>query len=232
MNFTTNAALVQSDKGVLSGNTVTGIPSGQIVTLTATSAQGCETIVTTSQNCTPSCIKPDAGLDMAICLPKTSVDLLDAPTGYMWVVANSNPVVVTITPQTGEVKGMNITSNYQFILHKNGDATCSDIVQVQVNAATDPIILCNDGSTSYTIVAPSMLTNVIWYNMAGLEVGTGANLVVKSTTLGLEDGTEAYYFRSGNANTACDEELCCPVSFLTKSCCLTQNCVDFTIIKH
>jgi Repeat of unknown function (DUF5650) len=234
VNFTTNAVSVQADKGMLSGNTVTGIPSGQIVTLTATSAQGCETIVTTSQSCTPHCIKPDAGLDIAICLPKTSVDLLDAPTGYMWVVANSNPVIVTITPQNGEVTGMNITGNYQFILQKIGDATCSDIVQVVVRNAADPIVLCNDASTSYTIVAPSMLTNVIWYNRAGTQVGTGSTLVVKSTTLGLEDGSEAYYYKgvSGNATTICDEELCCPISFLTKFCCPTRNCVDITTQKN
>ena len=159
-------------------------------------------------------------------------DLLDAPSGYTWVVSNTNPSAATINAQTGLVTGMSINGNYQFILQKIGDATCSDIVQVQVNAATAPIMLCNDGSTSYTIVAPSMLTNVIWYNMAGIQVGTGTSLIVKSTTLGLEDGTEAYYYKVvGNTSTACDSELCCPVSFTTKPCCPTQNCVDIITIK-
>ena len=138
VSFTTNAASVQSDKGVLSGNTIIGIPSGQTVTLTATSTQGCKVIASTTQNCAANCIKPDAGLDIAICLPKTSVDLLDAPSGYTWVVSNANPSAATINAQTGLVTGMSINGNYQFILQKIGDATCSDIVQVQVNNAGMP----------------------------------------------------------------------------------------------
>ena len=70
--------------------------------------------------------------------------------------------------------------------------------------------------------------------MAGIQVGTGANLVVKSTTLGLEDGTEAYYYRGINLNATslCESELCCPVSFRTQTCCQVENCIDITIIKN
>jgi hypothetical protein len=234
INFTTNATSVQSDKGVLSGNTVTGIPMGQIVTITASSSNGCKAVASTSQNCAPSCVKPDAGIDLTICLPKSGVNLVDAPTGYTWVVSNTNPTVAIVNAQTGVVTGMNTNGTYQFILQKIGDATCSDIVQVKVNNSTEAVVLCNDGTKSYTIYAPTYLTNVIWYNMAGTQVGTGSTLVVTSNTLGLADGMEYFYYKGdfGTPNVCeCDVELCCPVKITTRFCCPTPNCIDIKGLK-
>ena len=235
VNFTTDAASVQSDKGVLSGNTVTGIPMGQIVTITASSSTGCKAVASASQNCTPSCVKPDAGIDLTICLPKSGVNLADAPTGYTWVASNTNPTAAIVNAQSGVATGMNTNGTYLFILQKIGDATCSDIVQVKVNNSADAVVLCNDGTTSYTIYAPTYLTNVIWYNMAGTQVGTGSTLVITSNTVGLSDGIEYYYYKGdfGTPNVCeCDVELCCPVKITTRFCCPTPNCIDIKVTNN
>jgi Ig-like domain CHU_C associated len=231
---TTDATTILSDKGTVFGNTVTGISTGQMATITATSSSGCSITKTTIQNCTPSCVQPDAGIDVSMCLPKTTTNLVDAPVGYQWVASSSNPISTNVNTSTGLVIGMSVTGTYQYMLQKIGDVTCFDIVQVKVIPENPPIILCNDGTSSYKIVAPTYLSNVIWYNMAGQQVGAGASLVITSNTLGLADGTEYYYYKGdfGTPNVCeCDIELCCPVKITTKYCCPTPNCIDVTGIK-
>ena len=184
-----------------------------------------------TNNCSPNC-SIDAGPDLLICSPKTTVDLKNAGLNEEWVVGSSNPVNATINAVTGEVIGMTTTGVYKFIL-RNTNILCTDEVQIALSNGTNPIILCNDGSTSYSLFAPSNLTNVIWYNMAGTQVGTGNILLVKSTTLGLEDGSEAYYYRGVDGNASgCDVELCCPFTFLTQVCCPTNNCIEIMTIKN
>ena len=230
----TNAATIQTNKGTVSGNTVVGIPTGQMVTITVTSSSGCSVSNTSIQNCTPSCVTPDAGIDFSICLPKTNINLTDAPSGYQWVTNASNPVATTVNANTGVVTRMTSVGNYQYILQKIGDATCADIIQISVLPENPPIILCNDGTTSYTIIAPTYLNSIVWYNSTGQQVGTGPNLVITSNTLGLTDGTAYFYYKGdfGTPNVCeCDVELCCPVRINTRFCCPTPNCIDITIIK-
>ena len=184
---------------------------------------------------TCACVAPNAGADVTICLPKTTLNLTDAIAGTEWMAVAGNPAAAIINASTGVITGMTAAGTYKFRLQKTGDATCFDEMQVIVTAGSTAIALCNDGSTSYTLVAQSGITNVIWYNMAGVQVGTGTNLVVKSTTLGLEDGTEAYYYvgtSTTGSTSGCDVELCCPVKFITQSCCPTPNCLSVSVIKN
>jgi hypothetical protein len=169
---------------------------------------------------------------MTICLPKTSLNLSDAITGTEWVAVAGNPATAVINATTGVITGMTVTGTYKFRLQKTGDATCSDEMQVVVTLGDAVIILCNDGSTSYTLVSQPSYSNVIWYNMAGVQVGTGTSLIVKSTTLGLEDGSEAYYYVGTNTIDGCAGELCCPVKFMTQSCCPFPNCKNVTVVKN
>lgn len=195
-----------------------------------TDTSNCVTVST--KDC---CNKPNAGTDITICLPKTSVDLINAPNGYEWRTTSINPITVLINSESGTITGLGQIGNYQFALQKIGDATCSDEILVNVNNDTPPIILCNNGIDSYKIVAQTNLTNVIWYNMAGTQVGTGPELIVKSTMPGLEDGTAAYYYSGQSLNSndaACDLELCCPVKISLKNCCPSPNCVEIITIKN
>lgn len=183
--------------------------------------------------CTPTCVTPDAGADFTICLPKTTLDLTDAPSGNEWMAVTGNPATAVINATTGVITGMTATGVYSFRLQKTGDATCSDVMTVTVTNGEAPNVLCNDGSTSVTLEAPANLTNVKWYSMDGTEVGAGNSLIVTSNTGGLADGTEAYYY-IGEDGTAsgCAVELCCPVKFLTQDCCPTPNCAGVTVIKN
>lgn len=222
------------------GNTATVSSSGLITGMNfdgtynfIANLGGCTTAITVTKN-SCGCVKPDAGIDVSMCLPKTTTNLVDAPTGYQWIVSPSNPISTNINTSTGLVSGMTVTGTYQYILQKIGDVTCFDIVQVKVMPENPPIILCNDGTSSYKMVAPTYLSNVIWYNMAGQQVGVGASLLITSNTLGLADGTEYYYYKGdfGTPNVCeCDVVLCCPVKITTRYCCPTPNCIDITIIK-
>jgi Domain of unknown function DUF11 len=210
---------------------ITGMTTNGVYQFIATFGTGCSANVDVVK-ITCACITPNAGADFAICLPKTTANLIDAQSGYEWVIGIGNPAAASIHASTGVITGMTATGTYKFILRKTGEVTCFDEIQITVTNGDTPIVLCNDGSTSYTLVAQAGLTNVIWYNMAGVQVGTGLNLVVKSTTTGLEDGSEAFYFVGQNGTASgCDVELCCPVKFLTQTCCPTPNCVGVTVIK-
>ncbi|MDP5138928.1 MAG: hypothetical protein NWP83_00490, partial [Spirosomaceae bacterium] len=223
-------SVITSDIGTvdMANNRITGIPSGQTVTITAT-LNGCTATTTATQICIVPCTTPDAGPDFTICLPKTTLDLADAPVGHVWVTSSS----ATINASTGEITGLTTTGVYIFTLQKEGDPTCSNEMTVTVTNGDVPNVLCNDGSTSVTLEAPANLTNVIWFSMDGTEVGTGNSLIVTSNTGGLADGTEAYYYigEDGSAS-GCAVELCCPVKFITQDCCPTPNCVGVTVIKN
>ncbi len=52
VSVTTDAVSISADKGTVTGLTVTGVPSGQTVTITATSAAGCKATTAVTQNCT------------------------------------------------------------------------------------------------------------------------------------------------------------------------------------
>jgi hypothetical protein len=220
------------------GNTASVTPSGLVTGMSADGVYGfiatglCATTVDVAKvSC--SCVAPNAGPDFTVCLPKTSANLVDAPSGYTWVAGVGNPAAASIQATSGVIAGMSTAGIYKFVLQKIGEATCFDEVFVTVSNGETPIVLCNDGSTSYTVVAQSGLTNVVWYNMAGTQVGTGSTLIVTSNTTGLADGTEAFYYVGQNGTASgCDIELCCPVKFLTQTCCPTPNCVGVTIIKN
>lgn len=184
--------------------------------------------------CNPSCTPPDAGADIAMCLPKTTADLTDAAAGTQWVAVAGNPSAATINATTGVITGMTAIGTYLFRLQTTADATCYGEMQIVVSAGDAAIALCNDGSTSYKLTAPANLTNVIWYNMAGQQVGTGNTLNVTSATNGLADGSEAFYYegKDGTTATGCDVTLCCPVKFITQACCPTPNCGTVSVIKN
>jgi len=81
-----------------------------------------------------------------------------------------------------------------------------------------PHMLCDDASNSYTITAQTGLVNIVWYNSAGDQVGTGNTLIVDSNTPGMADGSDNYYYEATDA-TNCPINLCCPIYFETETCC-------------
>lgn len=217
---------------VTSGGLISGMTFDGVYNFIA-NLGGCITTISVTKS-TCGCIKPDAGIDISMCLPKTTTNLVDAPAGYQWVASASNPIATNVNASTGLVSGMTVVGTYQYILQKIGDITCFNNVQVAVMPENPPIVICNDGISSFRMIAPTYLSNVIWYNLAGQQVGTGSSLVVTSNTLGLADGSETFYYKGdfGTPNVCeCDIELCCPIKITTKYCCLTPNCIDISAVK-
>ena len=174
---------------------------------------------------------PSAGADFTICLPSTTINLVDATAGQtQWMVGSGNPATTTINAISGIVTGLTVAGTYTFTLQTIGDSTYKDDIQVIVYEGDEPKVLCNDGTTSYTLSAQTGLKNIKWYNMANEEVGTGSTLIVSSNTLGLADGIEAYYYVGESMTLIGNKiELCCPVKFQTQSCCSTPNCLTITV---
>lgn len=162
--------------------------------------------------------KMNAGTDAAICLPKTSLNLADTPAAAEWVAQAGNPALATINATTGVITGMTAVGTYQFILQPIGNTSCSDTMQVVVSNGGTANVLCNNGTSSYTLTADTGTSNVVWFNMAGIQVGTGSTLFVNFKTPGLEDGIEAFYYTAQTGAT-CNSEVCCPIKFITEDCC-------------
>lgn len=188
------------------------------------------TILTTGPLVAQNCL--NAGTDIAICLPKTGTNLTDATATTEWIAYASNPVAATIDATTGVITGMTTLGTYKFILRTKGNISCADTMQVVVSDGGSAYVLCSDGTTSYTLTADAGTSNVVWFNMAGVQVGTGSTLYVNSKTLGLEDGSEAFYYVADNGTT-CTNETCCPVKFTVELCCpVVPYCLPITLKKN
>lgn len=179
----------------------------------------------------PPCTPPNAGIDVTICLPKTTIDLTDAVAGTAWSSAIGNPALASINATTGQIIGLTAIGTYTFVLTNLSDATCKDEMNVIVTAGEEAISLCDNGTTSYTLMADAGLTEVVWFNMSGQQIGLGNTLVVNSFTTGLADGSEAFYYEATNQQN-CTLTACCPVKFITVKCCPVPNCLFLTVIKN
>ncbi|MDP5121549.1 MAG: hypothetical protein NWQ46_08140, partial [Spirosomaceae bacterium] len=131
-----------------------------VYSYTALDTEGCE-----AELCCPvtivegdCCVTPDAGDDVAVCLPATSADLVDAGTDQAWSAAPGNPAAATINPSTGVIAGMTAAGDYEFIL-TNTAATiiCEDRVIVTVTAQSTPTVnsptICEGSPATLTIAA-------------------------------------------------------------------------------
>lgn len=94
-----------------------------------------------------------------------------------------------------------------------------------------PIQICDDGTDSVRLTADIGTSNVVWFNGSNVQVSTGAQLIIDSTTLGMDDGNESYYYTADDTN-GCPALLCCPVFIETKNCCPATQCVGVTVMKE
>ncbi len=104
------------------------------------------------------CLKPDAGDAAIVCLPTTSIDLIDANTDQEWSALASNPASASIDLSTGSVTGMTAPGIYKFILrYKPAGYTCADTVAITINPKPNAgidISICEPQST-LTLVGSS-----------------------------------------------------------------------------
>jgi Right handed beta helix region len=173
---------------------------------------------------------PSAGPDIAICLPKNSLQLFAAPSGTQWVADLNNPGFATINSLSGQISALSMAGTYKFYLQNTTDPSCQDEMQVIVANSATASILCDNGTTSYTLTAQSGLLEVKWYNEAQQEVGVGTSFVVSTSIAGLEDKSESFYY-IGKLASGCEVSLCCPTNFVVQSCCASPNCLAVTVLK-
>lgn len=127
------------------------------------------TVLVPFGDCRNNCVKPNAGADVAICKPVTTVNLPDAAANEEWVASATNPSAATINPVTGVVNGLTTNGEYSFILRdKTLGSTCSDTVVVlrgvielpKQSTCFDTLTLPKVAGATYTKVAgnPASIT--------------------------------------------------------------------------
>ncbi|MBK9994318.1 MAG: SdrD B-like domain-containing protein [Saprospiraceae bacterium] len=79
--------------------------------------------------------------------------------------------------------------------------------------------ICNDKPDTLTLTAETGLTNVMWYDStSNTLIGTGSSIKITSSSFGLSDTYEAYYY-TGMDTAGVPVKLYCPVQVKTISCC-------------
>ena len=126
--------------------------------------------------------------------------------------------------------------SYTITLTDKADLSCQRTFVVGPTAScsagcsTAPQFICdtpgNPGSQSVTLTATTGLTNVLWYNSANVQVGSGS-LTVTILTPGMADGTETFYYTAQDGD-GCVVSLCCPITVQTQDC----GFLDLALIKQ
>ncbi len=91
--------------------------------------------------------------------------------------------------------------------------------------------VCDNASNSQTLMADPLLANVLWFNSAGTQVGTGNSFVVDSNTAGMEDGSECFYSTASDLGI-CGALSCCPVIIQSQACCPVPNCWNIIVVPN
>ena len=94
----------------------------------------------------------------------------------------------------------------------------------------DPVPMtdvCSDGTNTVTLSCDASLTNVIWFNSSGVQVGLGCNLTVDNTLVGtgMVGQTECFYYE-GDDSSSCPGESCCPVTVTVLNCMTCDVSID------
>lgn len=81
-----------------------------------------------------TCVKPNAGIDVAFCAPQLTYDLANASSSQYWKFI-SGPKSVALDSLTGQIGGMSADGIYKFMLvYKEVGTTCSDTISLTRNA--------------------------------------------------------------------------------------------------
>ncbi|MCX6218563.1 hypothetical protein [Spirosoma sp.] len=201
INFTTGGGVstVTASAGTVSGNTVTGIPVGTNVTLTANpSSAACTAATTTvsSPNCNPACLNPPSISGTGVC---------DANGTTYTINFTSSGGISTITASAGTVSGNTVTGvpvGTNVTLTANpSDAACvasTNIVtspNCTVPCTNQPTIsgsgTCNANGTTYTInfttgggvsTVTASAGTVSGNTVTGIPVGTNVTLTANPSS--------------------------------------------------
>ncbi len=174
VTFTSNG-IVTASAGTVSGNTVTGIPTGSSVTLTATSTTGCgttTTVVSGPASCPLSggCVPPALTAGQGVC-----------NGGGVYSVAFSASASATVTASAGTVSGNTITgipTGINVTIIATLAAGCNSVVTV--NSPADCSTPCATPSASFSAGTCSGAT----YNVSFVKTSTSTVTASTGTVTG------------------------------------------------
>ena len=226
---TTNAASITADKGTILGNTVTGIQSGQTVTITSISDKGCRATNTVSQSCTLPCN-----------LPTFRVTTPSVCANNTWSVGVEISSIGTIKVNKGTLSGSgntfmvsNIPASTTLIITDSLSAICKkDTIlapPANCNCITEPPILSFGQNTVICKGMPYPTLNVTvngygtvdWYKK---EIG-GTPIAIGTLSFkpdGIIAANDTFYLQARNLNTSTCPD---PVS-RTRVILYAQVCTD------
>ena len=222
VNFTATAnSVITSNKGTVTGNSVTDVPSGQTVEIYA-ELNGCKDTLTVTQNCACPTVNSPVGTDKTICqgdvIPQLSVtvdaglqaDWYDAATGGTLLQANS----LTYTPTAGGTF---------YVEAKNATSGCKSATRtmVKLNVTVRPTLTvtsttCNANGLTFDVVVAS----------------NGSITANKGTVSGLNiTGVPA-----GQTVTITADIAGCPTTTTTTKICVVPcgapDCLGVTVTKN
>ena len=171
---------LSASAGTVSGNTVTGIPAGTNVLLTATSTAGCSTtLAVTAPNCACPIIPAPVGTDQIVCegqpnpaLTVTvgaglSANFFDAPTGGIVVAANTTTFTPTSTSAgsyTVYVEAIDPVTGCRSATRTAVTLTISPALNVSLATSSPTVCI---GSGNVTLTSTVTPTGSYTYSFAG-----------------------------------------------------------------
>ncbi|MBB3842263.1 hypothetical protein FHS57_006294 [Runella defluvii] len=226
VTVTTNAASITADKGTVSGLTVTGIPTGQTVTITATSDKDCKTTKTLTQDCAAPCTLPTFKVTTAsVCVANSwSIGITVSQTGMIKVNKG------TVSGSGTNFTVSNIPAGTALIITDSLSSVCKKDTVIappkDCNCVTEPPIAANTTvckGTAYPMLHAIIVGygTVDWYKKAagGTPLAT-ATLSYQPT--GVVAANDTFYLQARNlaVGTCPDPDL------RTKVVVYAQTCTD------
>ncbi len=213
VTFTSNGT-VSTDKGTVSGTTVTGIPTGQTVTLTA-ELNGCKATATATKNCTCPTINPPVGTNKTICagdaIPALTVTV-DAGLQADWYATATSTTKLasglSYTPTAGQYP---LGGDF-YVEAINTASGCKSTTRTKVSLTVNP-------KPTLSITSTTCATDLKTYTVTFTSNGT------VSTDKGTVSGTTVTGIPTGQTVTLTAElNGCKATATATKNCtCPTIN---------
>lgn len=114
------------------------------------------------------------------------------------------------------------SNNYSY----QAPSLCANVFYGQIACACLPPnpanydFVCDDGIDQFTIIGETGFIGVAWYNSSGEFISTDQNLIITSSTPGMQDGIE-YFFMHGINNEGTRPINCCREPIVVRNC---QGC--------
>lgn len=157
------------------------------------------------------------------------------PTGSSWVCLQSHSV-----EDPGNTAACGSLAAATYSIDYDADVFLSSVSPC-VSPGCDPVPsteVCSDGSDSVTLSCDSGMSDVIWFDADGNEVGTGCSITLDNTDIqtGAVGQSQCFYYEAEDVD-GCPFVSCCPVTVSVISCtviipCPDPNCFNISVQQN